>query len=489
MPDNTQHPTINFCPRRLLAWLLILYLAISGLFYAYYENRVQHFLANEREKAELSVYNAARSIQQLLAERRRILKAYLNDHRPLIEQLIKTPDDDALEQRLRANLSSYFPDVFGINIYDARQHDFLLLTDTFAGRIERICLQDTRTFSQTGQAPLRIHPNVQRHHYDLYFPLSFNRQYIFFASFGTQALQQTLATAQLKDHHLMLVLENKQGTLIELTPEGDRQALRQHSHHTVHLTPSEQTNILARHPIPGTRWQAIDLFETPERMVIIRTIRDETLQLWLLTSFIYLLLTTLLWRTLTAHHRQVLEIEQLNRQLQELATHDPLTSLHNRRYFDEALQRAWNYALRHGHPISLMMIDIDHFKVLNDRLGHQQGDQTLQAVARHLRQHLRRASDIIARYGGEEFAVILPDTPPEAACELAEQLRQSLLQQRLPHPTDTTLTLSIGVAGCHPTPDKSPQQLIRVADEQLYRAKTEGRNRVCCIQTRTDSIQ
>lgn len=173
--------------------------------------------------------------------------------------------------------------------------------------------------------------------------------------------------------------------------------------------------------------------------------------------------------------------QRMRRIFNNLALHDGLSGLPNRRYFDEQLAVECKRAARDHKPLSLLMIDIDFFKLYNDNLGHQAGDACLIKVAQTIRAELRRPSDMSARYGGEEFAVILPDTDKTSALARAETIRQAITLQTIPHPGDSAekcVTISVGVAtmdGCH---RPSPAELIHAADAGLYEAKQRGRNRV-----------
>ncbi len=177
------------------------------------------------------------------------------------------------------------------------------------------------------------------------------------------------------------------------------------------------------------------------------------------------------------------ELESWRARLESLSLTDPLTEVSNRRHFDQQLEASWRIGRRGRHPVSLLMIDVDHFKKLNDHLGHVEGDRCLVEIARVLRGQLRRDSDLLARYGGEEFAAILPFTPLEGAERVAEAMRRALEDRALAHPTSPLgrVTVSIGVACAQPG-EGSPATLVADADRALYRAKTAGRN-----QTSADS--
>ena len=175
------------------------------------------------------------------------------------------------------------------------------------------------------------------------------------------------------------------------------------------------------------------------------------------------------------------QLEQVNQELEELAIIDGLTKIANRRKFDEYIAAEWQRLAREKISLSLILCDIDYFKLYNDTYGHQAGDRCLQQVAQAISKAIKRSADLVARYGGEEFAVILPHTTVEGAEYLAQQIRLQVKALQLPHinsPVDIYLTLSLGVAGCIPERDSSPDALIAAADASLYQAKELGRNRV-----------
>ena len=171
---------------------------------------------------------------------------------------------------------------------------------------------------------------------------------------------------------------------------------------------------------------------------------------------------------------------KVNAELSALASTDALTNLPNRRQFDATLHKEWYRALRDGTPLSLLMIDVDRFKPLNDRFGHQIGDAFLALVGQVIRDNVRRAGDMAARYGGEEFAVVLPSTAAAGALEIAEIMRRAVAE------ADTRgiveggypLSVSIGVGAAVALAGGGSASLVHSADAALYQAKRNGRNRV-----------
>ncbi|MCW7536764.1 GGDEF domain-containing protein [Aquabacterium sp. A7-Y] len=171
-------------------------------------------------------------------------------------------------------------------------------------------------------------------------------------------------------------------------------------------------------------------------------------------------------------------LSEANNELQRLNVLDGLTGVKNRKYFDEQLALQLKVAGRSRQPLSLLLIDIDHFKAVNDRHGHLAGDACLRAVARAIAESLLRAGDEVARYGGEEFAVLLPQTDAAGAERLGERIRAAVEQLGVLHEcTPVPLTASIGVAVVA-EPDETGERLIAAADAALYEAKHHGRNQV-----------
>lgn len=186
------------------------------------------------------------------------------------------------------------------------------------------------------------------------------------------------------------------------------------------------------------------------------------------------------------------ETTELTDKLRRLARQDGLTGLHNRRSFDAHIARLWAQSQREEKPVALMLIDIDHFKAYNDGYGHQQGDDTLIAVARIIASAERRPLDFAARYGGEEFVLTLYDIDDDAARTIAESLRDRIELLQTPHAGSQTskfLTVSIGVAIIRPDTHRSIAGAVQMADEALYEAKAAGRNRVVAKETGSANLK
>jgi diguanylate cyclase (GGDEF)-like protein len=182
-----------------------------------------------------------------------------------------------------------------------------------------------------------------------------------------------------------------------------------------------------------------------------------------------------------------IQIVNLIRSIEDLSNIDQLTQIPNRRSLDQQMQMEWGKAIREKLPISLLMMDVDKFKVYNDTYGHLQGDLVLQMVAGTFTSVLQRSGDFAARYGGEEFCVLMPNTETEGALMKAEQIREAVEKLEIPckDGTSTRVTISIGAHSLIPEKSDAIADLIAKADQALYTAKETGRNRVCLYAERS----
>jgi diguanylate cyclase (GGDEF)-like protein len=178
--------------------------------------------------------------------------------------------------------------------------------------------------------------------------------------------------------------------------------------------------------------------------------------------------------------------------LHEMVARDGLTGIQNRRMFDQHIQRVWQQAVREEERVAVLLVDIDCFKDYNDRYGHQAGDECLRAVAVSLSQCARRPLDFVARYGGEEFAVVLFEASREYVAEVLTRIQRSIAELNIPHEASrvaSRLTVSIGAAFILPSSNRTPDGLIQLADEALYSAKEQGRNRVVVMEAEYHTLR
>lgn len=174
------------------------------------------------------------------------------------------------------------------------------------------------------------------------------------------------------------------------------------------------------------------------------------------------------------------KLDAANQELKRLTSLDGLTGIANRRHFDEVLAREWRRAMRQGNELSIIMCDIDFFKLYNDTYGHQNGDDCLRRIAQTLAQSMDRGGDLLARYGGEEFVAVLPGTSLSGAAFVAGQMRQAVSKLGLEHNGSPygIVTTSFGVASATAMQETDPLDIVGAADRALYEAKRAGRNRV-----------
>ena len=218
--------------------------------------------------------------------------------------------------------------------------------------------------------------------------------------------------------------------------------------------------------------------------VIVALSIDEVFATWNRTAYVIngatgVLCIGLLWLTWLLC-RELRLRQYAEQELSQLAATDALTGVANRRSLDQTLRHEWFRAQRSGKPLSLLMIDADHFKAFNARHGHQAGDDALRALAEVIRASVHRPADLVARYGGEEFSVVLAETGSEGAQQIAEHIREAVQKLPLVDAGEPPMSVSIGIATWTEASDINLEQLLFSADKALYQAKEGGRNRVVC---------
>jgi diguanylate cyclase (GGDEF)-like protein len=176
-----------------------------------------------------------------------------------------------------------------------------------------------------------------------------------------------------------------------------------------------------------------------------------------------------------------LKLRQRTKELCKLATVDPLTSIANRRAFDENIKLEWKKSMIELTPLSIVMIDADHFKIYNDSYGHQKGDVCIQEIAKAIEEALDTDKNLVARYGGEEFVVILTECDKECAMQSAKRIKDSIYNANIPYdksPISDRVTVSIGISTCTPSKNIDTKTLIDNADKALYVSKNSGRDKI-----------
>ncbi|MHA3905075.1 transporter substrate-binding domain-containing diguanylate cyclase [Castellaniella sp. WN] len=251
-----------------------------------------------------------------------------------------------------------------------------------------------------------------------------------------------------------------------------------------YLAAMDLSESIARHE--EGEGQLIERYVAQRSQRVLLQIAGGVAALLALASFLTLRRYRRLSRLLAERNQHILRqreaLQAANLELEKQSQTDGLTHLANRRHFDQTLAREHARWRRMGSPLSLMMLDVDHFKSVNDHFGHQTGDDYLRAIARALRDNAVRPADLLARYGGEEFACLLPDTGSEAAWAVAERIREAVARLALPNPRAGVphVTVSIGVATLEGG-RAGVRELLAGADAQLYAAKRAGRDRVRAV--------
>lgn len=196
--------------------------------------------------------------------------------------------------------------------------------------------------------------------------------------------------------------------------------------------------------------------------------------------------------------RDITERKLMELKLHQLARLDGLTGVANRRYFEETLAKEWKRGIRDKQPLSLILCDIDYFKIYNDTYGHLKGDECLIRVAKAINRAVKRSTDLVARYGGEEFGIILTNTERQGAIAIAQSIQKAVNQLKIPHPNPREknhhyIAMSLGVASLIPQKKLSPKILVASADKALYEAKKQGRNCInvssCLLGNQSQEIQ
>lgn len=172
------------------------------------------------------------------------------------------------------------------------------------------------------------------------------------------------------------------------------------------------------------------------------------------------------------------ELAALHKKLEEYSFQDGLTGVANRRMFDSVMAETWNHALRHQQPLSVILIDIDHFKDYNDLHGHLKGDECLRAIASLIKTSARRTRDFVGRFGGEEFVMVLPESDGEAALRVAQRCQAMVAEAAIPHGHGQNVTVSLGVGTVVPTRQDDANAFLDRIDRHLYEAKRQGRDRI-----------
>lgn len=485
MPDpEPQLGLLSTTQRNLLIVGLALLVTLFFILEAWHDYQdVQSRLVTDAERA----VNLARDeIIHYLEDQRRQLHIFTRDRRSLIEALADNPGDAQSRQALQERLADCFPEVLSFSLIDADGRERVVDS---SGLVTASSKENIDALLRGGKPlPLKAQADPGGYHVDLMSPwtTSSGEREIFFLSLRLTRLARILELNQNFGLKLYLLRTDDPG-LIDLSSLGSRLDLDR----PYRLSSDELGSLHAREGIPGSRWELVALPDeeaiTAMTQGIVGGLLRSGIILWLVAWMLILLLNSK-ERQLAARRAAEAELLESNRELYQRATHDGLTGLANRPFMDDALQRALRHAARERTPLSVAMIDIDHFKAYNDGLGHLGGDECLRQVAAILGMSCQRPDDLVGRVGGEEFMVLLPDTPLEVAVTKLELAQARLAQRGMPHPQGGVVTFSAGVACLIPDQRQDlAHTVVEAADRALYRAKDAGRNRIEGIDLRQAS--
>jgi diguanylate cyclase (GGDEF)-like protein len=466
--------------------ILILFLSLLWIdFTRYGDFKDSHLAISKRIVTEIKI-----EIERTIENKNRLIKLFSEENRELITNLYKEPEKITLNTTFRRRLKRYFPDLFATAIATEIGKP---IVDDFGGNVGKMCVADMQSFARDHYYNVRIHPNKTAYHFDVMNTWNFlDKKVIFFISFLPDKISRLLQTGQAANHKLVLVQPDKQ-YLIEIDEMGSRDKII--GRIDFHLSAEEQKRILYSQPIDGSKWLLVDIHDEN----LFTDFRSEMVKELAVIFSLFIFATLIMWRLILREetrrtaaenelrkyvsHTEVLnkELEQANKKLSEMSVIDEVTGIFNRRYFNQHVTTEWNTALRHKTPLSILLMDIDHFKKYNDTYGHQAGDECLKAVASEMKSFLRRSSDFVARFGGEEFIAITLGLDEDNAFSIADKLRGTIEILRIPNKgsgVSEYVTVSCGIVTVIPSKEQSIREVIKLADDALYEAKANGRNQV-----------
>lgn len=415
-------------------------------------NDARSDLERTREDAASSVKVAVEILTIEIRTYRKMATLLVQDKRDFLLKVLRAPDPDIHIFELVGIMDEWFPGSLAFTIGNSSG---VPVVSDFKGSIGSVCLDDMRNSARQHVQLTPLHGVSSIPHYDITAPI--DTRGVLLITFTTQALQSFLDRSRDSRYDLSYA---KAGTEMDaLRSKIDRQFVFD--------------EIVAGSDI------AIYAQLTPNYLAALQQ------QKWLRLAGYgggFLLFSVLvgfvLWRLRVRIMRSTSNIQALNLDLQRLSQQDPLTGLSNRRGLDEYFQRLLAQSSRENKAFCLALFDIDHFKRINDELGHQQGDTCLQLVGRLLAEHAKRPMDCAVRFGGEEFLLCWYDVDLEQATQLAEDIRHKTHNLGFRRADGTPLTLSAGLCLSLPGESHSWNEMVRRADEALFRAKRAGRDRV-----------
>ena len=450
-----------------------------------YFDRISSFENSQQAIAHKSGAEVANQISFILKERQRHVQLFLEDNHSLIQEYLIDTENDTKFEEIQHSLRRTFPNYFAFTITDNQGSPLFV---DFEGYVGDMCVQDIHTFSKTKKYTARIHPNSYRFHYDVIAESTHKdvKPYFLMVTFEPTELANILKVAQYPGHELMLITDNDP-QLLEVTALGGRDKTNRDNYR---LTPDELSKVLATHSIKLSSWLIADFLQPTfsdgyrkSTMVYLGS---------LLLMFGLLIATSFKLLRKEEHLRHSAELgrEMLLTEVSKAALYDSLTKLPNRYLFDKQLKQSIAASKHTGRHGTMLFLDLDNFKPVNDTYGHVVGDLLLVKAAKRLRNCVRD-SDTVSRFGGDEFVVLLNNTiiddvisKPQVKI-IAEKIRSSLSEVYVitiknEGKSDTTVkhhcTVSIGIAFFNG--HDSYDDILKRADAAMYKAKNEGCNQI-----------
>ena len=454
---------------RTLVFVLLAYFVFSGAYlWQTYQLNKQYLTRIHQSQNRIEVKGVVGIVHNNLLDLRRSLKLFVNAHQVLIADLALHPKDEVLHDELYEKLMRYFPEMGGFTIADAQGN---ALFDDFGGTISDICRRDIQHFAQNPHAGLmQLHPNPVFPHVDLMVPINLvDKKWVFFINISAKKVVEWLQHVTLEGTHSLLVKidRQKQVALIDFSEQGYR-----HSYPRQWQMSLSALNALpnvAMKKVPGTLWTAV-VYSSQEALAQDqKQLRQAVMRaLGLLVVLGAIFLPIILYFDYKTHKARA--------QVAYLAYHDPLTRLLNRLQFKERLIQSVQLAKRNKKSIAVLFLDLNGFKPINDKHGHEVGDEVLKVVAQRLKATLR-ASDVIARLGGDEFVVVLTDIHhPEDVLKIVDKLEEVIKAPIEVNGISVSVSVSIGYALLDDfteadDAEKVADRLIKQADMHMYQVK------------------
>jgi len=460
--------------------LLVVILMMTSSYF-----RIKNFQEYQTGIAERAVKVISNGIAQLLKERVRQVKLLISDQVDYIRLYSENSKSLFIRDKLTEQIENYFPTYIGF-VITAKKNT--ITAEGLNTEIGKQCFEKVKDIFIKKQINITMHSDSAEFHYDIVSSWGNKKSGgLFIMSFKVNDIVNLLKVAQPHLHELIITSGFKNEIL--MTAEGSQDILKRDINK---LMPEEFERIMVSLSIVGTDWQLVDIRSDD-------LFSDYNHKVYVQIIFVIILFGALLFVALwiifsEEKKRNVIEkklykskdkLMAANIELKKVAVTDAVTGISSRRSFDERIQQEISRGRRNEEPLTVIMADIDSFKLYNDTYGHTKGDETLYQVAQAIKDVLKRPTDFVARYGGEEFVVILANTQEAGAKIIAEDIRMAVVDLKIPHASDNEefVTLSLGVSAAEiPYSEMASTELVEQADKALYKAKDNGRNQVCSFQ-------